>query len=239
MNNIETILKMGAKGLGISLNNKQINMFKRYMELLKEWNQRLNLTAITDDLEIAVKHFIDSLTCAATGYVSSNVKVIDVGTGAGFPGIPLKIAYPEMQLVLLDSLKKRIEFLDVLVRELGLNGVTALHGRAEDIAQMGEYRETFDLCLSRAVAHLSVLSEYCIPFIRCGGTFLAMKGPGFQQETQEARNAVQILGGEIEGIKEFVLPETDITHFIVIIKKIGFTPSKYPRKAGKPAKKPL
>lgn len=239
MKDFRTVLMQGARQMGIELDQRQVEMFDDYMRLLKEWNRKLNLTSITEENEIAVKHFLDSMTCAATGLISDGQRVIDVGTGAGFPAIPIKILYPDLKVVLLDSLNKRVEFLRTLISGLGLSGIEAYHGRAEELAREDGYREAFDLCLSRAVAHLSVLSEYCVPFISRGGKFFAMKGPSFEEELQEARNAIEILGGKVFDTMEFALPGTDIKHYIVIITKVGNTPSKYPRKAGKPAKNPI
>jgi len=239
MKDFRTVLIQGARHMDIELDQWQVEMFDSYMRLLKEWNLKLNLTSITEENEIVVKHFLDSMTCAATGFISDGQRAIDVGTGAGFPAIPIKILYPGLKMVLLDSLNKRVDFLRTLISCLGLEGVEAYHGRAEELAREEGYREAFDLCLSRAVAHLSILSEYCIPFINRDGKFLAMKGPSFEEELQEARNAIEILGGKVYDTREFVLPGTEIKHYIVIITKVSNTPSKYPRKAGKPAKNPI
>jgi 16S rRNA (guanine527-N7)-methyltransferase len=233
------MLRSGAEQLGLVIDGTQTDKFLHYMEMLVCWNKKVNLTAITDRHEIITKHFLDSLTCAATGYVRSGVKAADIGTGAGFPGIPLKIVCPGLEITLLDSLNKRVEFLKHAVGELGLEGADPLHGRAEDVARNAAHRERYDLCFSRAVAHLSVVGEYCLPFVKKDGTFLVMKGPGYLQEINEAGRALQVLGGEIAQTKEFKLPFTDIIHYIIIIKKTRTTGSEYPRKAGRPTKYPL
>lgn len=235
----ELLLKEGANQLGISITDQQAGQMIRYSEMLADWNERHNLTAITDAEDIITKHFLDSLTCAATGYVANGMRAVDVGTGAGFPGIPLKIVYPDLEITLLDSLNKRITFLKSVIAELGLKGAIPLHGRAEDVARDAAHREKYHLCFSRAVAHLSVVSEYCLPFLEIGGVFLAMKGPGYAEEVKEAERAIKILGGEIENRLQFQIPHTDIIHYIVAIKKVGATGSEYPRKAGRPAKRPL
>ena len=235
----EQLLREGAKQLGLMLNDRQVSQMILYSEMLADWNTRLNLTAITAGEDTITKHFLDSLTCAATGYVADGLRAVDVGTGAGFPGIPLKIVYPDLRITLLDSLKKRIDFIKKVIAELGLEGVTPLHGRAEDLARDAEHREKYQLCFSRAVAHLSVVSEYCLPFVEEGGLFLAMKGPGYAEEVKEAKRALEILGGEIAHRAQFQIPYTDITHYIIIIRKVRATGSDYPRKAGRPAKKPL
>jgi 16S rRNA (guanine527-N7)-methyltransferase len=235
----EQLLREGARQLGVVLNDRQVRQMILYSEMLADWNTRLNLTAITAGEDTIKKHFLDSLTCAATGYVADGLRAVDVGTGAGFPGIPIKIVYPDLRITLLDSLKKRIDFIKKVIAQLGLKGVAPLHGRAEDVARDAEHREKYQLCFSRAVAHLAVVSEYCLPFVEEGGLFLAMKGPGYAEEVKEARRAVEILGGEIVDRVQFQIPYTDITHYIIIIKKVKATGSDYPRKAGRPAKKPL
>lgn len=227
----------GSEKLNIPLDEKQVNQLLDYADILREWNEKINLTAITDDEGIATKHFLDSLTALQTGFVKG--KVIDVGTGAGFPGLVLKIAKPEISLTLLDSLNKRIVFLDDVCKRLGIDGVKTVHARAEDGGRDRQYRGQFDTVVSRAVARLSVLSEWCIPFLREGGYFLALKGPLADEELNDARRAIKILGGKIEDVIEADIPFTDLKHKIIIIKKVGQTPLKYPRKSGIATKSPI
>lgn len=228
-----------CKDLGITLNEKQIRQFIRYYEMLVEWNQVMNLTAITEYDDVMKKHFIDSISLIKAYDVNSFAKVIDVGTGAGFPGLALKIAYPSLQITLLDSLNKRIQFLDSVINELGLEGVTTVHGRAEDFAKPSKLREKFDLCVSRAVANLSTLSEYCLPFVKKGGLFISYKSEKISEEMLSAENAIKLLGGKIKNQIEFTLPSSDIYRNLFIIEKIKLTPTKFPRKAGMPSKEPL
>lgn len=235
------VLRKGCKELGIILSEKQEQQFMKYYQLLLEWNQRVNLTSITDYEDVINKHFLDSLCLVKIPDVirKEKKKVIDVGTGAGFPGIPLKIIFPEIQLTLLDSLNKRINFLNALVEELELDEVTAIHGRAEELGKNKEYRETFDLCVSRAVAHLSVLSEYCIPLVRVKGDFVPYKSGNIQEELEEAQGAVKLLGGCIRDKVEFTVPNSDMSRSLICIEKKHATPGKYPRKSGIPGKSPL
>lgn len=230
------ILSQGSRELGIPLSDAQINQLIEYSRLLVSRNEQVNLTAITDPEGIAIKHFLDSLTAILTGYVRGNV--IDVGTGAGFPGLVLKIAKPEINLVLLDSLNKRINFLKEVSETLGLDGVEFVHARAEDGART-KYRGGFDTVVSRAVANMTVLSELCIPYLKIGGRFLALKGPLADEELSAAKRAIHILGGEIEQVFEAKIPYSDLSHKIIIIKKVRQTPMQYPRKAGIPTKNPL
>lgn len=225
--------------LNIELNEKQREQFHRYYELLVEWNKVMNLTGITEYDEVNEKHFVDSLAVAKVIDLKKIDTVLDIGTGAGFPGLPLKIAYPHLNVVLMDSLQKRINFLNKVVNELGLKNVENLHGRAEDYAKKVEYREQFDLCVSRAVANLSTLSEYCIPFTKVGGVFVSYKSGEIDQEVKDSGNAIKLLGGELEEIVKFQLPDTDINRSFVKIKKVAATKKKYPRKAGMPSKEPL
>lgn len=213
--------------------------FHKYYELLTEWNEKINLTAITEYDEVVEKHFIDSLSLERAVDLSKISTVIDVGTGAGFPGIPLKIVYPHLDVILLDSLNKRVKFLNTVIDELGLDNIKAVHGRAEDIAKREEYREKFDLCVSRAVANLSTLSEYCIPFVKREGLFVSYKSGNIDEEVKNAEKAVRILGGKILEVSKFQLENTDLGRSLVKIKKEKCTPGKYPRKAGVPAKEPL
>lgn len=235
------ILTEGCRKLGISITEKQEQQFLNYYHLLLDWNSRVNLTGITEYPDVMRKHFLDSLCLVQLSDIDKDHihRVIDVGTGAGFPGIPLKIVFPDLQLVLLDSLNKRIKFLDTLKDELGLKNVTAVHGRAEEYGQKKEYREQFDLCVSRAVANLAVLSEYCIPFVRTGGDFVAYKSGKIQEELKDSQKSIDLLGGKIREKKDFTIPETDITRSLIHIKKICATPGKYPRKSGIPGKTPL
>lgn len=227
------------KSLGIDLSERQINQFIRYYEMLIEWNGFMNLTGITEYEEVLKKHFIDSLTLVKVFDVFRACTVIDVGTGAGFPGLALKIAFPDMQMTLLDSLNKRIHFLDAVIEELGLEGVRTLHGRAEDHARPGQLRESFDLCVSRAVANLASLSEYCLPFVKVGGRFVSYKSEKAAEELAASKNAICLLGGKISGNETFTLPDSDISRSLICIEKVQHTSGKYPRKAGIPTKEPL
>lgn len=229
----------GLEELHLSLNEKQIRQFLTYYQLLAEWNQVMNLTAITEYEEVVVRHFLDSLAVVKAYDFQNTERLIDVGTGAGFPGIPLKIAFPRIRLVLLDSLNKRIRFLNHVTNELQLEQVETIHGRAEDVAREKPYREQFDVCVSRAVANLSTLSEYCLPFVKVGGCFISYKSGKIQEEVQEASGAVQLLGGETPDIIRFLLPDTDLERSFVKITKKKPTPGKFPRKAGLPGKEPL
>ncbi len=229
------VLKTGSKELGIELEAKQINELCRYAKLLVEWNKKINLTAITDDISIATKHFLDSMSAITTGYVNGNI--IDVGCGAGFPGLVLKIVKPGLQLTLLDSLNKRINFLNEVISDLKIDGVQTVHARAEDGAR--QMREKFDTVVSRAVANMMVLSELCIPFLKIDGRFLALKGPLADDELKDANRAIHILGGEVEEIKGIHIPHTDLNHKIIIVRKVRHTPIQYPRKAGIVTKNPI
>ncbi len=228
-----------VESLGISLTEIQVKQFIRYYEMLTEWNQVMNLTAITDFDEVMKKHFVDSLSLVKAYDVKQNISLIDVGTGAGFPGLALKIAFPNLRVTLLDSLNKRIRFLDAVVEELALTGVNTVHGRAEDYARPGKLREQYDLCVSRAVANLSTLSEYCLPFVKPGGFFISYKSEKISQEKSAAESAVSSLGGKIKKQVEFNLPESEIFRILFVIEKVRKTPGKYPRKAGLPSKEPL
>jgi 16S rRNA (guanine527-N7)-methyltransferase len=235
---IKTI-EEGFAQLKLPYSNEIENKFIVYTELLKEWNKKINITSIEDDEEIYIKHFIDSVLLLNEDNINENKTIIDVGTGGGFPGLPLKIINNNYKLTLLDSLRKRIDFLSEVTKALELNDVKLIHGRAEDYGQNKEYRECYDICVSRAVAPLNVLSEYCIPFVRVGGYFAAFKSDNISQEISNSDNAIKKLGGKIKEIKEIYLPGTDIIRKIVIIEKIDTTKIKYPRKAGKPSKDPL
>ena len=225
----------------IYLNEEHVRQFLNYYDLLKEWNSFMNLTAITEFHEVLKKHFVDSLSLvkAIPDLVEKSYSVIDVGTGAGFPGIPLMIVFPNLKVTLLDSLNKRIKFLNEAVRELKLEDVVLIHGRAEDFSKPEKKRESFDLCVSRAVANLSTLSEYCIPFVKKGGYFISYKSERLSEEFDSAKKAIQVLGGKYERQVEFNLPNSDIYRNLVVIKKEKSTPLKYPRKAGLPSKEPI
>ena len=225
--------------LGIALTDKQKQQFDKFYELLVEWNKVMNLTGITEYEEVNEKHFVDSLSIVKAINMENVKSVIDVGTGAGFPGIPLKIAFPHLKVVLLDSLNKRINFLNTVIAELGLTDIKTIHGRAEDYAKQTEYREKFDLCVSRAVANLSTLSEYCLPYVSVDGMFVPYKSGEIDEELENSKKAVKILGGKIENVVKFQLPGTEIGRSFVKIRKIANTNKKYPRKAGLPAKEPL
>ena len=225
--------------IGITLTDIQREQFDRYYELLVERNKVMNLTGITEYDEVNLKHFTDSLTIVRVSDMSEISTLIDIGTGAGFPGIPLKIVFPEIKVVLLDSLNKRIRFLNEVIAKLGLNGIETIHGRAEDFAKKADYREKFDLCVSRAVANLATLSEYCLPYVKVGGYFVPYKSEEVDEEVEQARNAAKILGGTIEEVYKFKLQGTEIGRSFIKIKKIKSTAKRYPRKAGLPAKEPL
>lgn len=224
---------------GITLSEKQLAQYIQYYEMLVKWNGVMNLTSITEYSEVMKKHFVDSLSLVKVYDFGKPVAVIDVGTGAGFPGLALKIAYPGIRVTLLDSLNKRIQFLDAVIESLDLEGVETIHGRAEDYAKPGKLRESFDLCVSRAVANLSTLSEYCIPFVKQGGLFVCYKSEKINEEIRTAENAISLLGGRIEKQIDFMLPDSDIYRNLVFIKKVRHTSAKYPRKAGLPGKEPL
>lgn len=229
----------GLEYFDITLTEKQLQQFTRFYELLNEWNKVMNLTAITEWQEVLSKHFLDSLSIVKVMDFSKVETILDLGTGAGFPGIPLKILFPDKKFVLLDSLNKRIKFLDTVVNELGLTNIELIHGRAEDFAKKKEYREQFDLCVSRAVANLATLSEYCIPYVKKNGYFVSYKAITAKEELVAAQKAIGILGGELVSTEEFLLPDSDITRAFIVIKKERNTSPKYPRKAGLPAKEPL
>lgn len=227
--------------LGISLSEEQLNQFYTYFELLTEWNKVMNLTAITELSDVIYKHFGDSLSFVKVveGLEEERKSLIDVGTGAGFPGIPLKIVFPKLSVVLLDSLNKRIKFLQEVIERLNLKDIMAVHGRAENFGKQKNYREGFDYCVSRAVANTSTLAEYCIPFVKVGGIFVAYKSGRIEEELERGRRAVEILGGEIECVKQFVLTGTDAERDLLVVRKRKRTDQRYPRKAGMPGKEPV
>lgn len=232
---MQELLKEGTKKLGIETGDAQLDALVKYARLLQEWNEKMNLTAITDDEGIATKHFLDSMTAIVTGKVRG--RVIDVGCGAGFPGLVLKIMCPDIELTLLDSLAKRLTFLDAVCTELRLDGVETVHARAEDGAR--RMRESFDTVVSRAVANMTVLAELCLPFVKVGGYFLALKGPLADEELSAAARAIEVLGGKVESVFSADIPFTDLSHRIIIVKKVRQTPMQYPRKAGIAAKSPI
>ena len=225
------------KLIDINISEDEIENFKIYMKLLLEWNEKINLTAITNEDDMILKHFIDSLTIKK--YMSENEKIIDIGTGAGFPGIPLAIMNKNNEITLMDSLNKRIVFLNDVINKLKLTNVKAIHSRAEELARNKTYREKYDVAVSRAVANLSTLVEYMLPFVSVGGKCICMKGPNIEEELKNAKNAIKELGGEITKIENFKLPESDNERNIVIIKKVKETSNKYPRKSGTPSKEPI
>ncbi|WP_352399790.1 16S rRNA (guanine(527)-N(7))-methyltransferase RsmG [Anaerotignum sp.] len=233
------LLKSCCQQMQISLSQEMTEQFMSYMSLLLEWNEKMNLTAITEEREVILKHFVDCLSLVPYLEVTQETKIIDVGTGAGFPGLPVKIACPNVSMTLLDSLQKRIGFLEQAIIEMGLNNVVCVHARAEDGGQNPLYREAFDYCVSRAVANLAVLSEYCLPFVKIGGTLAALKGPDATAEILEARSALEKLGGKVTRVVDVTIPFTELSHKLIFIEKVSPTPKQYPRKAGKISKNPL
>lgn len=243
-------LVKGLKEWNIELSTQQLCQLEQYYDLLMEWNAVMNLTAITDYEEVLTKHFLDSLSFvkafpsekqpfSEAKKISDGKKLLDLGTGAGFPGIPIKIAFPEMEVLLVDSLNKRIQFLNEVIEKLSLTGIQALHARAEELGRKKEYREQYDYCVSRAVARLASLSEYCLPFVKKEGYFISYKSGKAAEECKEAAYAVGMLGARLENTVTFQLPESNIERSLVIIKKVKNTPKEYPRGGGKPGKKPL
>lgn len=226
-----------SKILGVRFSVEQIEQFYKYMNLLIEWNEKMNLTAITEPKEIILKHFIDSITILK--YIDDNSKLVDVGTGAGFPGVPLSIMNPTLKITLVDSLNKRLIFLQEVVKELNLKNIEIVHARAEEFGQNKNCREKFDIATSRAVANLATLSEYLVPLVKIDGKIISMKASNAKEEINDAKKAIEVLGGKIEKIEEFDLPESDIGRTIIIIDKNKCTPAIYPRKSGTPAKEPI
>lgn len=235
----QKFMAQAAERAGLVLSEGKLKQFARYYEMLIEWNERMNLTAITAPQEVAVKHMVDSLTALETGLFSQGASVIDVGTGAGFPGLPLKICRPDLRLTLMDSLQKRVGFLEAVVQELGLKEVSCVHARAEEGARERAYREQFDIAVSRAVAALPVLSEYTLPFVKKGGFLVALKGAKYAEEAEAAGKALSLLGGSAPKCLAVQLPGLEDKRAIVTVEKVRPTPKAYPRKAGTPAKKPL
>ncbi len=233
------ILNSACKDIDLEFNEQKYEQFISYKNLIQEWNQKINLTAIDEDEEIIKKHFIDSIKVFKCDKVKKANRILDVGTGGGFPGIPMKIVNPHAEMVLLDSLNKRIKFLKEVINDIKLENIDAIHGRAEDYAQQKEYRENFDVVVSRAVANMTALSEFCIPYVKVGGYFVAMKGPSIEEELEEAKKAIAILGGTIEKVENVTIEGSDLNHNLVIIKKVKKTSPKYPRKAGMVTKSPV
>ena len=238
----ENILIDGCQKMGINIKKEQIRKFSRYLELLLQWNQKINLTSLKTPKEIIIKHFLDSISCVKVinKYIDTEgISVIDVGTGAGFPGIPIKIIYPSIRLFLLEARNKKTIFLEKVTDEMNFQKVKILNGRAEIFGKSVDYREKYDIVVSRAVAHLNVLSEYCLPLVRVGGLFVAQKGRSYKKETEKSLKTIQVLGGELIGVENVQIPFIDQERHLLLIKKIKGTPSKYPRKEGFPQKRPL
>lgn len=233
------LMKSAANSVGMEFNEEKYDKFIKYMRLVQEWNEKINLTAITEDDEFIKKHFIDCIKAFKSDQMKSAKSIIDVGTGAGFPGIPIAIMRDDVKVCLLDSLNKRINFLNTVVRELELKNVTTIHSRAEDGARRKELRENFDVATSRAVANMAVLSEYCIPYVKVNGYFIALKGPAIEEELSNAKNAIGTLGGKLKEVIELEIEDTDLKHNIVIVEKVRPCSNVYPRKAGVISKKPL
>ncbi len=221
----------------INLNDNQIDKFNKFKDLLLEWNEKINLTTITDEQEIIIKHFIDSLI--PLKYIEDNKKVLDMGTGAGFPGIPLKIAKENIDITLVDAVNKKITYLNDVVNKLNLKNVELIHSRAESLAKNKKYRESYDIVVSRALANMSTLSEYLIPFLKIGGRAIYIKGPNIENELNESKKCIELMGGKIINVEEYSLPTIDIKYNLVIIEKIKNTPKEYPRKEGTPSSKPI
>lgn len=237
-NNME-LLREGLKNYSIDCDNAMLERFETYRKILVDFNQHMNLTGITEQRQVYIKHFLDSVAIFKYGYLCGNLSVIDVGTGAGFPGLPFKIANPDIELTLLDSLNKRINFLKEVGRGIGFDDIDYVHGRAEDIGQDSSYREKFDIATARAVANLPVLLELCVPFVKVGGFFICLKGPNAVNELEEAQNAINVLGVKLVEHIEVKLPDEELKHTILVFKKLEKTPIKYPRKPGKLSKNPL
>ncbi len=231
--------KNGLQQLHIELSEKQMEQFLQYYEMLVEKNKVMNLTAITEFDEVVEKHFLDSVSLTKQMDLHQPLKVLDLGTGAGFPGIPLKIVFPELEITLMDSLNKRVLFLQDVISSLQLQDIEAVHGRAEEAARNKKYREGFDLCVSRAVANISTLSEYCLPFIKIGGSFISYKSSTIEDELEDGKKGIAILGGKVKDVYKFTLPDSELQRSFVVIQKEKKTPKAYPRKAGTPSKDPL
>ncbi len=235
----KNLLINSFKELNIELNEKQVEQFAKYSDMLIETNKVMNLTSITDETEVVLKHFADSVSLLKEYNIPEDATIIDVGCGAGFPSMPLKLVMPNNSFTLVDSLNKRINFLESVVGELCVENIELVHSRAEDLGQDLNYRENFDFGVARAVASLNVLCEYLLPFVKVGGKLIAIKGRNYENEIEESKKAIEILGGKISDVKSVNIPNTDITHYIVFIDKISTTPKNYPRKAGKATKSPI
>lgn len=235
----EDILRQGIKDFGIEVNDQMVSDLKTYREILVDWNQKMNLTGIEEEKEVFIKHFLDSISAVSNGYIKDGISLIDVGTGAGFPGLPLKICLQNIKLTLLDSLNKRINFLQEVSNTVNLKDVEFIHGRAEDFGKNSDYREQYDVATARAVAGLPILMEFCVPFVKIGGYFVCLKGPNANLELEGSKMAMDILGLEFVEKIDIELPNEELKHNILVFKKIKNTPEKYPRKAGKPAKSPI
>jgi len=232
-------LEIAFEQLNIETDVETIAKFEKYMKLVLDWNNKINLTAITDEADFIKKHFIDSVLCVDFEQVKKAGTFIDVGTGAGFPGVPLALIFPDKQFLLMDSVGKKIKVVSEMLEELGILNVKTVHARAEDLAHKKEYREKFDICVSRAVANLATLSEYCLPFVNMGGAFISYKGSDIDDELKNANNAIEKLGGQIVDVRKVTLSNFELDHNIITITKVRQTPVKYPRKAGMPTKQPL
>lgn len=237
--NYYSLMEKAANDVGMQFTEEKYDKFIKYMKLIQEWNEKINLTAITEDEEVIKKHFIDCIKAFKSDELKNSDTLIDVGTGAGFPGIPIAIMDENKKVTLLDSLNKRINFLNTVVKELNLQNVSTIHSRAEDGARKNELREKFDIATSRAVANMTVLSEFCLPYVKVGGHFVALKGPLIENELKDSKNAIGTLGGKLKNIIEVNIEDTDLNHNIVIVDKIKVCPMSYPRKAGMVTKKPL
>ena len=238
----ENILIDGAQKMGINLYKEQIKKFSRFLELLVQWNQKINLTSLKTPREIIIKHFLDSISCVKVINKYSDtegINIIDVGAGAGFPGMPIKIICPSIRLSLLEARKKKAVFLEKITGEMNFQQVEILNGRVETFGKSEDYRERYDIAISRAVARLNVLSEYCLPLVRVGGLFVAQKGRSYKEETEKSLKTVQVLGGELIGVENVLIPFINQERYLLVIKKIKDTPSEYPRKVGLPQKRPL
>lgn len=233
------ILKKGIEDLGLKCSDETIDKFSKYREILVEWNQKMNLTGIEEEKEVYIKHFLDSVAAVKKGYIKDGMSIIDVGTGAGFPGLPLRICLENSKVTLLDSLNKRINFLSEVCTNINIDDIELIHGRAEDFGKDEKYREQYDIATARAVAGLPILMEFCVPFIKVGGYFVCLKGPNADTELEESRKAMEVLGLEFVEKIDVELPEIELKHNIVVFKKVNSTPVKYPRKAGKPVKTPI
>jgi 16S rRNA (guanine(527)-N(7))-methyltransferase GidB len=233
------IMHTASSDVNLTFNEEIYNKFMQYKDMIKYWNEKINLTAIVEDEQMVKKHFIDCIKIFKFSPLKEAKSIIDIGTGAGFPGIPIKIMKPDINVILLDSLNKRINFLNDVINKIELKNISTIHGRAEDFSRKVEYREKSDVAVSRAVANLAVLSELCIPYVKVGGYFVAMKGPSVDEEIKDGKNAVSILGGKIEDIIKIEIEDSDLNHNLVVIKKFKETPKVYPRKAGTAVKNPL